>query len=75
MRIKFLSPETIIKRWWKIEDLKAKALEDYSNRLRELGKALKDLQARCEHKSVSYHGDASGNNDSYNECDTCRKEF
>jgi hypothetical protein len=36
-----------------------------------LGKCLFEIQLKCKHKKETYIPDASGNNDSYYECQTC----
>ncbi len=51
-------------------------LEDkHRSDIKELKKHKTEIQAKCNHYSTTYYPDASGNNDSYTECDVCGKEL
>lgn len=62
-----LQERTSIDRQWRtFED------EKYA-KIKELELLERDLQASCPHLESSFYGDPSGNNDSYYQCDLCRR--
>ena len=51
------------------------ALEKETGAKREaLRQELREAQKKCTHKHTTYYPDASGNNDSWTECDECGAE-
>jgi len=53
------------------EKAKQVAHETHKKTLQEISDRDYMNQQKCAHPTHSYHADASGNNDSYNECNTC----
>lgn len=49
-----------------------KLIDDHNNDLENLEAAELDIQRTCPHRRTSWHGDPSGNNDSFVECEDCR---
>lgn len=47
----------------------------YERRMKTLAKEMAELRKQCGHWETTFHGDPSGNNDSYNECTICGKSF
>jgi len=45
----------------------------YTNKLNNINKELRTLQGLCDHESVEYYPDPSGNNDSSYMCTACGK--
>lgn len=46
----------------------------YDEQKTELRKKIVALQEQCPHPKSTYYPDASGNNDSWSECELCGKE-
>lgn len=57
--------------WWQYVQSLERLDEDYKLKKDALRATLKEAQKRCKHSKTTYHPDASGNNDSYVECDNC----
>lgn len=51
------------------------ARKQYEQKKLDLNQELRETQKKCRHLSRTYHGDPSGNNDSFYECDHCGKEL
>ena len=47
----------------------------HDRKMKKLGQKLYNLQKTCNHQDHTWHGDPSGNNDSFNECNDCLKQF
>jgi len=58
-----------------IEKARARIERQYETTLKMLDEDLTVLRARCPHLETIYHPDASGNNDSWDECNLCGKEL
>lgn len=44
---------------------------DYKKAAKAIETDISDLRKTCKHRMKKYHGDASGNNDSWYECEHC----
>lgn len=53
---------------------KQQAKYAYDTEIKRISVALIELQKRCPHVRTEHHSDASGNNDSSDECLDCGKE-
>ncbi|KKK98382.1 hypothetical protein LCGC14_2643290 [marine sediment metagenome] len=58
-----------------IEKARARIERQYETTLKMLDEDLAALRTKCPHLETTYHPDASGNNDSWNECNLCGKEL
>lgn len=54
----------------RLEDIKI----DYQNKRSRINREIKSIQNSCDHDSITYHPDPSGNNDSSYVCDECGLE-
>lgn len=48
---------------------------EYEAKKATIADNIRKLQDRCKHPVVDHHPDASGNNDSWDECAICEKEL
>jgi len=61
--------------WWQYTDALEKLDKKYKAKKEILKQKLLEEQEKCPHKSITFHPDPSGNNDSYYECNRCGKEI
>ena len=54
-----------------IKIARVRAHTQHENTLKMLDEDLDSVRARCPHLETIYHPDASGNNDSWDECNLC----
>ena len=48
--------------------------EELKQRQNNVQRELRQLQSDCKHECTTFHPDASGNNDSFTNCDICGDE-
>lgn len=65
----------IVDEYCLIESERRKEIQRHELVLSELNNRLVSLQERCNHESIKHHPDASGNNDSWDQCQICDKEW
>jgi hypothetical protein len=58
-----------------IEKARQRIERQHETTLKMLDEDLAAVRTKCPHLETTYHPDASGNNDSWSECDLCGKEF
>jgi len=72
MTTPFLKDATVRKRILRVQRSKKDLQTVYDREMRRLDAEKADIQARCPHTEITYHGDPSGGSDGYYECTTCR---
>jgi uncharacterized coiled-coil DUF342 family protein len=58
-----------------LEKEKCKAKADFDIKIDIINSQIKSIKEECVHELTTYYPDASGNNDSFYECDICGKEI
>jgi hypothetical protein len=70
-RIKII--QTIAQEMRFLQNKQFKIKNDYQNALAEWNKDFVEIQKKCKHELTKHHLDASGNNDSWTNCEICEK--